>query len=643
MGHRPIIIPRHQALGRKEQQPTRTQNTNARESILNDDSLAHPLAFLESNESPNNSFGSSGCIGIRRHGQQHRDQFSTPEKKIRVVKKRSPKSVLLPLDFIEEGEEEEENKPKSNSAVVERSESTVSDHAVLGGVQGNKEDPFFDENSVFGSIIEEVNESSDFGHDLFLPMDDADFAPAPSSPSSLEDQSTGTFGEMMLQQNLEMKYQQERDEMTLLRQQQEEDQMTSMLTNSSISSTSTLERSMEVKKRHYFLNAPVSGKKETNFQRLLKAATQCHQRSDSRSTIRSDNSTVKRRNTFNTIRHPLPQTVPSTRSSLVSPEEQRRVALEKYRYYQNMHSAMAKQLKHDDQEPWNDFTNNSFQSDRDNSFESDRSPQVSMDQESSIEPTGTTAEDDPHISFNSSSLDASFESIDDELKNLRNQALRSNASFRLAESCLSNDLDESESLVEDLEKQLVAAKTQRDLCRERYDLAKEKREKEKELTAIRTLHLEILACSGKNERSKSMLLERHENEMTSPSIVKKEETGILGPMFFTSHERGNESGKTSIRDEGNLADELKSDFGVGADTNTSRLFEDLYADKSIEDLRAIKDRLEAIKDLFDKARYMVSTDFSSPSTDMLRRQHQSQVMIETAASKYILFRIKNLI
>ena len=623
MGRRPIIIPRHQALGRKEQQP-------------NDDSLAHPLAFLENKDSPNNSFGSStGCIGIRRHGQQHRNQFSTPEKKIRVVKKRSPKSVLLPLDFIEEGEEEEENQPRPNSIGVERPESTVSDHAVLGGLQGNKEDSFFDENSVFGSIIEEVNESNDFGHDLFLPMDDADFARAPSSPSSLEDQSTGTFGEMMLQQNLEMKYQQERDEMTLLRQQQEEDQMTSMLTNSSISSTSTLERSMGVKKRHCFQNSPVNGKKETNFQRLLKAATQCHQRSDSRSTIRSDNSTVKRRNTFNTIRHPLPQTVPSPRSSLVSPEEQRRVALEKYRYYQNMHSAMAKQLKHDDQEPWNNFANNSFQS--------DRSPQVSMDQESSIEPTGTTAQDDPRVSFNSTSLDASFESIDDELKTLRNQTLRSNASFRLAESCLSNDLDESEGLVKDLEKQLVAAKTQRDLCRERYELAKDKREKEKELTAIRTLHLEILACSGKNKRSKNMLLERYEHEMTSPSIVKKGQTGILGPMFFTSHERGNESGKTSTRDEGNLADELKSDFGVGTDTNTSRFFEDLYADKSIEDLRAIKDRLEAIKDLFDKARYMVSTEFSSPSTDMLRRQHQSQVMIETAASKYILLRIKNLI
>ena len=198
MGRRPIIIPRHQALRRTDQGQYHAHDANATDSLLKADSLAHPLALLEDEESPNDSFGSSsgnsgcvGSIGIRRHGQkqQHRHQFSTPEKKnrTRVVRKRSPTSVLLPLEFIEEeGEEEEDQDPKTGLA--KRPESVVSDIAVLGGLQGDREDglsdSFFDDNSIFGSIIEHVNESNDFGHDLVLPSDDAGFAPAPSSPSS---------------------------------------------------------------------------------------------------------------------------------------------------------------------------------------------------------------------------------------------------------------------------------------------------------------------------------------------------------------------------------------------------------------------------------------------------------------------------
>ncbi len=618
MGRRPIIIPRHQSQVSKQR-----GNRNAREldSLAQADCLAHPLAFaqqneqLENEERLNNSFGSSGSgsgsvcggIGIRRHG--HHNQFSTPEKKkrTRMVRKRSPTSILLPLEFIqEEGEEEQEellllqpHQQFSDSNQFGRdnkSGSVISDSALLSGTREDDEERLSDIlGNSFGSVIEHVDESHDFGHNLVIP-EVTGFAPENSG--SDEDRSTGTFGEMMLQQEHEMRYHQERERMA-------EDHMTSLLSKSvsvgsSIISTSTLERSLEYKKRQFFKEESYKRPPST-FQRLLKTATLCR---ESRNEVKSYNAMIQRKNSAlsNTDRMPTP--------SVLLPEEQRRAALARYRYNQIIHNK---------------------------NITTDEPPIVIRKSNTKVKSRSclpAKEENDPRVSFDSP--EDSFASIDDELLNLRDYTLRSNASFRQAESCLSNDLNESSALVKTLEEQLLAAREQRELCLERYELAKDKRQKEKELTAIRTLHLEILNCSGRNERSRIMMLERHKHEMASGR-----ETGILEIVLS----RKQHSQKPQV--DPLASAEKENSFGGSSQilNDSNGIFEDPYVHKSIDELRVIKNRLEAIKDLFDKARYMVSEELSSSSSqsDRLRKEHQAQVMIETAASKYILFRSKKLI
>ena len=714
MGRLPIIIPRHQSILSKQQRQT---NGGAREPILQADSLAlaHPLAFAEiggavvkdgqkerSNSKSNSdnkynshgnvsrSFGScGGSIGIRRHSRPK--QFSTPEKKkrTRMDRKQSPTSTLLSLGFIEE-EGEEEDEP----------ESVISELAVMSGFrdENDEEDDrlselLSDDLSLFGSAIEHVDESNDFGHDLILPMDALQFAPEQPMLSrddeSSVDRSTGTFREMMLQQQNEMRSHKE-CEMMLQQQQKQEDNHTASLlttnTRSSIITTMTLERSLDVEKRHFFRDeyATVNNsssnrspkrssstkRKETAFQRLLKTASQCHQKSESRNKNSNADRISNNNNNPKILLNPLQQSSTAARS-LMLPEEQRRAALARYRYNQIIHT-------------------NRDGGDTEKSISKSKPVQIvqdTIDRDHTVGQKGGKEEDDCHVSGDCTSPEDSFATIEAELDSLRSFTLRSNASFRQAESCLSNDLRESEILVKTLEDQLLAAKEKSELCLERYELAKEKRQKEKELTAIRTLHLEILTCGGKNDRSRSMLVERHEHEKTScaSSSFGGREIGILGTSFLQRHQPSQKD-----QQEHRAADTKEKSWGIGeaktpahdnsdkvmphheenfrdkasnsvhpqmfeGEPTSSRndiarlasfgIFEDPYVYKSVEELRVIKNRLEAIKDLFEKARYMVSEEFafSSSQSDRLRKQRQSQVMIETAASKYILFRSKNLV
>ena len=528
-----------------------------------------------------------------------------------MTRKRSPTSILLPLEFIqEEGEEEQEElqlqlqllqpHQEFSDSNYNKSGSVISDSALLSGTREDEEERLSDIlGNSFGSVIEHVDESHDFGHNLVLP-EVTGFAPGNSG--SDEDRSTGTFGEMMLQQEHEMRYQQERERMA-------EDHMTSLLSKSvgsSILSTSTLERSLEYKRRQFFKEESYKRPPST-FQRLLKTATQCR---ESRNEVKSYNVMIQRKNSTLSnndndgigIRRPTP--------SVLLPEEQRRAALARYRYNQLIHNK---------------------------NTTTDEPQVVTRKSNTKLKIRAclpAKEENDPRVSFDSPG--DSFASIDDELLNLRDYTLRSNASFRQAESCLSNDLNESNALVKTLEEQLLAAREQRELCMERYELAKSKRQKEKELTAIRTLHLEVLNCSGRNERSRSMMLERHKHEMASGR-----ETGVLEIVLSRKQHSQNP------QEDPLCSAEKENSFGGSSQilNDSNGIFEDPYVHKSIDELRVIKNRLEAIKDLFDKARYMVSEELSSSSSqsDRLRKQHQAQVMIETAASKYILFRSKKLI
>jgi len=79
-----------------------------------------------------------------------------------------------------------------------------------------------------------------------------------------------------------------------------------------------------------------------------------------------------------------------------------------------------------------------------------------------------------------------------------------------------------------------------------------------------------------------------------------------------------------------------------------------YHQKSLEELRVMRNRLESIRDLFDQARALVATrssdesssSSSSPSQaagSSSKQQAKSRAMIENATSKYVLFRNRNLV
>jgi hypothetical protein len=694
MGRRPIIIPRHQS-----QQPKPCL------SGANGLVLAHPLALMNISgveiEIEEESSGSGSSIGIRRHGQplqpqRNGSQFSTPEKKknnkrSRMVRKRSPTSILLPLDFIEEEVEEEEeeryrqtitNKAKTdkggitkNSATMgdgdlssavtsslfrterkeEEPESVLSGGAVMNSSFVNKTendecDDFFSNNnretvddveerlseyfdtSDFGSVIEHVNESDDFGHDLVvLPNEDDEL-------DEDDDRSTGTFSEMMLQQ---------------------EEQFASMLTTSagsSILTTSTLERSLEQKRKQFQLqqknggNPPLFG--EFPMQRILQAAVHNSQKNEN---DRGKNNNINNNNMKNALVIPTLSHRP-----LMLPEEQRRAALVRYRYNQIIHTK-----SHGKRNDWQNLAASARKSESNPKDKYQQLVYSDLEQIMGKEEKEQQPLADHENSFQEviSSEDSFASTMNDELRSLKNSTLLSNESFRKAATRLSRDLYESNARVTMLEAELEAAKKQRELCRERHGFVKAKREKEKELTAIRTLHLEILGNGGTNERARRMLLEHRKHEI--PNTLHRQQqhdankknlegaetpgdanTSIpsTSPGLIFAGSRREKYFKESHRvvppknqPEAAAAMERKE-----GDNNNDAF----YRRKSIEELRAIKNRLEVIKDLFDKARYiMVSSENKSESsqTDTLRKQHQSQVMIENAVSKYILFRTKSLV
>jgi hypothetical protein len=691
MGRRPIIIPRHQSHAPMPFQIGATGKESL--AAAENNSLAHPLALMNINgveEAPSvkGTNGGGGGIGIRRHGQLQRSSgasFSTPEKKIRtrMIRKRSPTSILLPLDFIEEeeeGEDEEGNayqaadhqaaghnaESNHNKGVVNPTSVPSEDREGLDAhgppsLLGNRDkedepgsmlssiilnqpeddDDFFEkynqdvdeetrlseifDTSVFGSVIDHVDDSNDFGHDMVLPEEVAELLSTsmPSQGSNEDDngedddRSSETFWEMMHQQNRELMHQQE-------------EHFASMLTTSagsSILTTSTLEQSLEQKRQ--------KDGKDTAFQRILKAAAQnCEKnaigKGNNNDSIISNN--THKKNSNNNHVSPVKSKPATSQPPLILPEDKRRVALARYRYNQIIHSKSNRMKKEDQpQVPTRKIGSNV----------KDKIPPV----HDHLEQMGINKKD-------TSTGEDSFAIIEDDLRCLKDSTLKSDGSFRVAASYLSKDLYESNVLVKTLEAQLEDAKKQRVLCLERFEAAKAKRVREKELTAIQTLHLEILSVCGRDDGSRKKLLERHQHDTS----VGKEE-GVLGTRFLflqqqqqQQHDDNKENSgdnhliqSETVAPEPSARDAKKEGQGDAGDDDDNS-----YRNKSIEELRVIKNRLEAIKDLLDKARYMVTEESSSSSSskgEFLRKQkqHQSKVMIETAASKYISFRTKNLV
>ena len=667
MGRRPIIIPRHQSSSsslsfssqQQQQQPPKQPcfSTTGANGFAIATVLAHPLALMNisgidinsdinsdiSNDididnieidinihiddEENGSGRSNSSIGIRRHGppqqsllssssSSNQQQFSTPEKnkkknnkhkRSRMVrnKQRSPTSIILPLDFIEEEVEleevftvEEEERfrqttttttstnmgntgkaggiPHKNSSAVAAAtvvrdgkycftsaiaaaasqlfhtkfqdnepepESVMSGGSVVLNSDasydvdddecnaffsnynrptvdddnhdddgGNCEfearlSEFFD-TSDFGSVIEHVNESDDYGHHHLVVL------PNKNENDNNEDEfdddrSNGTFSEMML-------HQQEEQLFALQQQQQQEEEeeqqqhlfapsmlLTTSTRNSSILTTSTLEPSLEQQeqqqKRKQFQfqqkHPPtIFGEALFPMQRILQAATHNisqknneHERGKS-NTNTNTNTTINNNNNTNTTHEDLVMPTLS-HPPLMLPEEQRRAALARYRYNQIIHTKTKSHPKRNDEQT---TPAASTRKEQQQSFAEDR--ETNCSQEDIISPEESFAS-----------------TIDDELRSLKNSALVSNESFRKVETRLSRDLHESDAKVTMLEADLVAAKKQRELCRERYGFVKAKREKEKEL--------EIHGNGGTNDRARRMLLEHRKQEIIAANTT----------------------------------------------------------------------------------------------------------------------------
>ena len=702
MGRRPIIIPRHKSHNRSWQPGERG---GANTALSGADSLAHPLAMMNIRieEQPDGDRDSGNVhIGIRRHGQPQRNggQSVTPEKKkeVRLFRKRSPTSIILPLDFIEEeGEEETEREvdrdgrkkdgsssrfPGNGVAVTNNGRhhpSSVLSGGAMSSIFSTKpedvdNDDFLKYNrenieedrlseifdtSVFGSVIEHVDESNDLGHGMVFPNEESAVQGRPlfgnkdyEDNNNGDKQSTGTFREMIPEQD---------------------EQFTAMLTTSftsSIATTSTLERSLEERRKRYggtprFL--------ETPFQRMNYYANSKPDPNDCKTPTNSMQS----------------------KTSPILPEEQRRADFARYRYNQIKHIKSLLKKNDDDRPSSTGNGENKVPEDPCQLIYEDLERMAKEEEEEEQQQQQELQElpmkDDRAVAKSCSrSPEDSFAGIDDELRSLRKATIRSNESFRQAAVCFSRDLRESDTTVRSLEAELEAAKKRRELCLDRYELAKTVRLKERELTAVRTLHLEILALCGANQRARSMLQEYHNSDTEMSAAAG---WGVRGrrfpqwkpdpPPITTTTEQpvGGRPGATDpggddtsipstspgiifagSRRERNLRDnrrrhqhpaaahettettEPNNDEGDDPDNDNDIIHDndgDPYADKTVEELRAIKDRLEAIKDLFEKARYMVS-ESKSPA-DAIRKQHQSQIMIENAASKYIQFGTKNLI
>jgi hypothetical protein len=290
--------------------------------------------------------------------------------------------------------------------------------------------------------------------------------------------------------------------------------------------------------------------------------------------------------------------------------------------------------------------------------------------------------------------DDSFEILDNEIV-LKKSWKNSEITFNMAEQKLLNDVQQSNSLVEKISMELDQAKQQNDACIERHRNACLKRNVEIEAYIVQTLHLEILnKYIGQNEKARQLLLDdekhsinggilgQHRNlriqqqqqqqqQQQEQSSSSSSSTSDLNSSFASTQPGLIKPGiRHSINNINNQQQKQQKQQQREQQEQEQEKQNNPYENKSVEELRVIKNRLIMIKDLFTKPQQQqqqrnYSTDSSALSSSLsedeekkkkqqqqqsllLQQQQQggvddSQIRVENATSKYILFRNRNLI
>ena len=300
----------------------------------------------------------------------------------------------------------------------------------------------------------------------------------------------------------------------------------------------------------------------------------------------------------------------------------------------------------------------------------------------------------------------SFAILDDELRFLQNNTVSSDTAYSKASTRLLNDLKQSEISVRKLEHELEKACTLRDSCIKRHNMAEQKREKELEITAVQTIHLEIL-CEyiSPNNNARQLLLnddgdgegilsqyrkrqqryyqnlqsqDKNKNNCTKNFRRSRENDDIhrkfvvgdsssssspiscyqqsmqsttqqqqLLPSMLNSSFASTQPGRiipgipNSIKQVTIATDGNHKEREVHVENNKSGCSDDPYENKSVEELRVIKNRLMIIKELFEKASSLSPQKHEGENEE--DNNEEKQVRIENATSKYILFWNRNLV